>query len=339
MLPDDIVAVAADWARRCADGLSRIEREEFQAWVSADPRHCRALAKANRAGVDCDWAWQIGAADEILAKLAARAKRRRRRRVMVGASAAVVLCMASLLWRANQTTAPDVASPVNSTLVVIRPAKQTLPDGSVVELKDGAQISTDFSGRWRAVSLMRGTAYFQVTKDPQRPFVVLAGGLKVQAVGTAFTMELTDRGEQLTVLVTEGRVRMDSSAPSMDSPTAPLAEPLVSIDAGNSVVLPAAAPIAALPLVRAVDEAELQEQTGWRIPKLEFTATRLREVIAQMNQHNRRQFVLGDDEVGNLRVSGVLRADKMDTLAEMLESDFGLHAERRSGEIVLRRTK
>ena len=141
------------------------------------------------------------------------------------------------------------------------------------------------------------------------------------------------------MLVTEGRVRVDWSAPSTATPAAPLAEPLVSVDAGKSVVLPVAAPIVAPPMVRAVNEAELQEQTAWRIPKLEFTATRLREVLAQMNQHNRRQFVLGEEGVGDLRVSGILRADKMDTLTEMLETDFGVHAERRSEEIILRRTK
>lgn len=258
---------------------------------------------------------------------------------MAGASAAAVVCVAGFLWRANQDAAPSVASPVNSALVVVRQAKQTLPDGSVVELKDGARISTDFSGPERAVSLWHGTAYFQVAKDPRRPFVVRAGGLTVQAVGTAFATELTDRGEQLTVLVTEGRVRVDVSSPSPAAPAAPRAEPLVSVEAGKSVVLPAAAPTADRLIVRAVDDAELQEQIAWRIPKLEFTATRLREIAAQMNQHNRRQLVLGDESVGDLRVSGVLRADKMDTLAEMLENDFGVHAERRAGEIIVRRTK
>ena len=92
-------------------------------------------------------------------------------------------------------------------------------------------------------------------------------------------------------------------------------------------------------MVRAVGEAELQEQMAWRIPKLEFTETPVRTVVTQMNRLNRRQFVLGDAGIGDLRVSGILRADKLETLAEMLEADFGVQAERRPGEIILRRTR
>lgn len=335
----EITAIAARWAQRCSDGMSPTERTEFKAWIAADARHPRALAEANRAGVDCDWVWQIGAADEIITKLEVRAKCRRRRGAMAGATAAVAFCMAVLVWWANLAVDSTGDLPLNSTLVVVRPNKQALPDGSIVELKDGAQIFIEFRESVRAISLVRGTAYFQVVKDPQRPFVVRAGGLAVQAVGTAFATELAELGKELTVLVTEGRVRVDSSAALAASAASPLAEPLVSIDAGKSVVLPASATTVNAPIVRTVDEAELQEKTAWRIPKLEFSATPLREVIAQMNQHNRRQFVLREDAVGDLRVSGVLRADKMDTLAEMLEADFGVHAERRSEEIILRRSK
>ena len=55
-----------------------------------------------------------------------------------------------------------------------------------------AAINTDttldvrFQKTERAVKLDRGEAWFQVAKDRARPFVVAAGGIRVQAVGTAF---------------------------------------------------------------------------------------------------------------------------------------------------------
>jgi transmembrane sensor len=206
-----------------------------------------------------------------------------------------------------------------------------------VEIKDGAALSTDFSKLVRVVTLTRGTAFFHVAKNTQRPFVVRAGGLSVQAVGTAFTVALAEK--DLTVLVTEGRVRVDESAASTGAGAAPASPPLASVGAGNSVVVPVAAAIEKAPIVHPVDEIELQEQTGWRIPKLEFTRTPLREVVVQMNQHNQRKFELGDNQVGELRVSGILRADKMDILAESLESDFGVRVEHWDGKIILRRAR
>jgi len=330
-----ITEPVAQWVRRCANGLSAVERDEFRAWLKSDPEHRGAFARANISGVDCDWAWQTDAVDEILVGLTARARRRQRRRT-IGATMIAALIFAGSAWQWNRATAP-VTTPPASNLVVVGPESMTLPDGSVVELKDGAQVKVDFSDAIRTVTLANGTAYFHVAKNPQRPFVVSAGGMAVRAVGTAFTVDLGQK--EMTVLVTEGRVRVDAAAeaavPNVSLPDAPLA----SVGAGNSVVLPVAAINAGPPVVRELAVAEVREQTGWRIPKLEFSRTPLREVVAQMNQHNQKKFELGDDVVGDLRVSGILRADKIETLTESLENDFGVRVDRRDDKVVLLRSK
>jgi transmembrane sensor len=245
--------------------------------------------------------------------------------------------MSVFVWNFNRSAAPHTAEVSPTTLVVVRPAIQTLPDGSIVELKDDAQISVDFSGPLRAVSLARGTAYFQVAKDANRPFVVSAGGLAVRAVGTAFAVEL--ESNELKVLVAEGKVRVDA-AHEAAAPRAALPEPLVALGAVSTAAFPIVpGTVAAATTPRTMESAELQQRLGWRTPKLEFTRTPLRDVVAQMNQHNARKFVLADESVGDVRVSGVLRADKMDTLADTLQMDFGLETERRDDAIVVRRAK
>ena len=100
--------------------------------------------------------------------------------------------MAGLVWRANQTAAPDVVSPVSSTLVVISPTKQILLDGSIVELKDGAQIS-DRLQRTGARRFLRGTAYF---RDQGSAAPVCGAGGRVGGAGrrNRLTTELADRG-------------------------------------------------------------------------------------------------------------------------------------------------
>jgi transmembrane sensor len=46
----------------------------------------------------------------------------------------------------------------------------------------------------RQVKLDRGEAWFQVAKDPQRPFVVESGPVRVRAVGTAFSVRRREGG-------------------------------------------------------------------------------------------------------------------------------------------------
>jgi len=220
-------------------------------------------------------------------------------------------------------------------LVVASPRKEVLPDGSVVELRGDARIASEFSGRERSISLLQGTAYFEVAKDPHRPFVVRMGRVAVRAVGTAFALELA-ANHDLSVLVTEGRVGVHALSAVDPSAALPLPDAIVSLDAGKAVSLPTAEQLKDVPVVSSVNDEELRTRTSWRIPRLEFSSTPLRDVVALLNQHNARKVILGDNTVGQIRVSGILSAEKLDALAEMLETEFQVRVERQPGKIVLR---
>jgi transmembrane sensor len=55
--------------------------------------------------------------------------------------------------------------------------------------------------------LKQGEAFFEVAKDPNRPFVVSAGSKRVVAVGTKFSVRRD--ADSVGVVVTEGKVRVD----------------------------------------------------------------------------------------------------------------------------------
>ena len=335
--PGEIASVAARWAERFAHGMSESEKTEFKAWLAADPQHPRALAQANRNRVDSDWAWQAGVADEVVARLDARARlrHRRRRQALAGAGAAALLFVAGWVWQAQWSATGSDAERTGSSLVVASPRKEVLPDGSVVELRGDARIASDFRGRERSISLLQGTAYFEVAKDPNRPFVVRMGRVAVRAVGTAFALELA-ANHDLSVLVTEGRVGVHALPAADPLAAPPLQDALVSLDAGKAVSLPTAEQLKDVPIVRPVNDEELRTRTSWRIPQLEFSSIPLRDVVAQMNQHNARKVIIGDSAVGLIRVSGTLSADKVETLVEMLETEFHVRVERNPEKIVLR---
>ena len=76
-----------------------------------------------------------------------------------------------------------------------------LPDGSTGWLNSGSTLKfpVKFRGQVRKVSLS-GEGYFDVVKNPKKPFVVMTGNIKVMALGTKFnvldypddkTMEIT----------------------------------------------------------------------------------------------------------------------------------------------------
>jgi transmembrane sensor len=262
----------------------------------------------------------------VLGELEARASaRRRQRRALASAVCAIILLgTGTVVWR--RAAPQSVAAPTAS---VTAPRYERLPDGSRVELKSDTAFSIDFSGQLRRIVLTRGTAHFEVAKNPARPFVVTTRGVAVRAVGTAFSVELA--GSAVEVLVTEGRVAVETAG-------VPAAPPLTTVEAGAGVVLNLAVPAA--PTISKVPSAAMEEKLAWRVRHLEFSGTPLAEAVAMLNQHNRVQFILGDPSLAGVKLSGVIRADRIAGVIRLLEEDCGIRADRTTDtEIVLRRAR
>jgi len=82
-------------------------------------------------------------------------------------------------------------------------ASVPMRDGSKVTLNTDSQIRVTLTDSERRVDLKYGEAFFEVSKDPKRPFVVNAGGKRVIAVGTQFSVRRD--ANDIQVVVTEGR--------------------------------------------------------------------------------------------------------------------------------------
>ena len=82
-----------------------------------------------------------------------------------------------------------------------------LADGSLITLKPGSKLSyqSDFTGPKREVYLS-GEAFFEVARNPEKPFFVYAEQLVTKVLGTSFTVRAHPSEAQIQVLVKSGRV-------------------------------------------------------------------------------------------------------------------------------------
>jgi transmembrane sensor len=291
-----------------------------------------------------DWAREAGEADRLVSELDDFLRRRRRRRMSVACAGLMLIAIAVTLQPFRRDARPHSAQKETAIArtTVTRPEIRTLPDGTIVELNAGAEIAVDFSGAWRRVALVKGEAHFEVAKNPNRPFVVAVENVEVRAVGTAFSVELG--AKEIEVLVTEGHVAVESPArdsitPADSDPKQILDAGLVTFGAGERIVVGLTSSGAVVPArhVSTVSSAEIDERLAWRVPRLEFVGTPLAQALPMFNQYGRVKLSLADPAIGRLQLSGVLRADDTESLLRLLEGEFGLTAESRDGEIVLKR--
>lgn len=261
------------------------------------------------------WAASTGTAGRVAALSRATARRRDRRRTLVLASAGALLALVAARFAWSPSAAPSGAV-APSSAIVAAPPTQLLPDGSLVALRDEARIASAFTVETRAVVLERGEAHFQVAHQAERPFVVTARGVRVRAIGTAFSVRSRDDGVE--ILVNEGRVAVEREG---DHPAAPRVE----LAAGTWIEVPALA-TAEPPRPQPVSSSEMSERLAWRVPRIDFSATPLAEALPLFNRYSRVRLTLEDPALGGLQLSGVLRPDTPDSLLRVLKNDFGIEA-------------
>ena len=315
---------AAEWVLRHERGLSAAEQDEFSQWLAADARHGAAFAESR-------WGWEeldrlvglqisqpaIPDPDLLKPKRPARVLR-----FIVPATLAVAAALAVVFFQTGNGVDQSAMPPI-APLALIE--ERVLPDGSKVVLNRGAIVREEFTAAERRLTLLRGEANFDVAKDPARPFVVWANGVAVRAIGTEFNVRLDPASVE--VIVTEGRV--DVKHPDAD-PTAPL-----HVTAGNRTVV-SFAPAAPAPQVTFVPPAEVEARLAWQPRLLDFSDSFLGEIVAEFNRRNPVRLVIGDDALRELRLSAAFRSDNVEGFVRLMESDFGMRAERRGqDEIVL----
>jgi transmembrane sensor len=175
-----------------------------------------------------------------------------------------------------------------------------------------SQVRVAFTRGRRDVELLAGEAWFDVAKDPARPFVVSNGSTSVRAVGTVF--DVNHRGSRIIVTVVAGHVLVASGrarSGSIDT-TSP-------VDGGSGGAnLSSAARIMLKPGDQATVSGNheiavrqlpnLTAATGWLDNMLTFEDVPLAEVVEELNRYSPKPIVIEDDDLSNLRISAVIRA-------------------------------
>jgi transmembrane sensor len=89
-----------------------------------------------------------------------------------------------------------------------------LPDNTIVTLNGNSSLS--YRGDWKEENLrsviLTGEAYFKVTSDVQKPFVVNTSGISIRVLGTTFNVKSYDDDEAVETTLVEGKVVIEKDA-------------------------------------------------------------------------------------------------------------------------------
>ena len=292
--------------RYCEGKLSGDERKHVEEWISASKEN-EELAKTVH---ELYWAADtLSVMDKVdagkaLKKANGKLVRRKFKTVFlwterVAAIMFIPLLSAYLLQIKNADT-------VEARMMEIRtnPGMTTdfvLPDGTNVSLNSGSVLRYPefFSKDKREVELI-GEAFFDVTKDPNKRFVVkTSGDERVEVLGTSFNMEAFPGDSILSTTLLEGKVRFVSDAGS------------VQMNSGEKLVYNNKTSKAKL--TKTNGEAE----TAWKYGKIIFDNTPFNEVLRMLSKRFNVDFVVKNEKYRKDSFTGTFSTQRLEQVLDV----------------------
>ena len=202
--------------------------------------------------------------DRVRARTTSSPSRRRR----FAAGALIAAAAASIVFFAARHASNEHGLTATQAVVYDENGAMTLADGSHVRLRDSARVRIEHAdARKVEITLVQGTAEFDVVHVPGRDFVVHAERADVVDVGTRFVV--TREAGATRVEVREGRV--DVRDPSGVLPTRTIA---AGESWSNSIT---AAPATAIEAPTAIESASASPANATSAPRKTLTPKELLE--------------------------------------------------------------
>ncbi|MEI8573400.1 FecR family protein [Methylomonas sp. LW13] len=302
---DRLFTEANAWFFRLrADDVDAAERERFAAWLAASPLHAEAWDTVQALFADLE-----APAKAVRRQAAAPLTAKRPRRLRTASMAAALAACAVLITVLPQSTLlQNLQSDYHTATGEQRLV--TLTDGSRLLLNTDSAVGIEMTAAERRVTLLRGEAYFEVARAPQRPFWVVAGDARARVTGTAFSVGR--RSENVAVTVAEGRVETSTESHP---------EQITALTPGESAHYRGAR-------LSAKHTADIARELAWRQGQMVFVQAPLAEVVAQINRYRPGRLIVTDPQLENRPITAVFNIDKLDDAVSALEQTFGIRARR-----------
>lgn len=200
----------------------------------------------------------------------------------------------------------------------------TLSDGTKAWLNSDSRLTypSEFSKRDRSITL-DGEAYFEVTTDPGRPFIINSSDLKVKVLGTKFNMKAY-KNEGSSVILKEGKVEV--SAKSQDKAIILYPNQQINYSKQDGLQL--------------VNNADVQSAESWLKGELSFVGEPLLNIVKSLERKFDTPIFIADESLKQeLFTCRVQQDASLKQILNLLESTRKLNYSMEKEKIIITKIK
>lgn len=185
-----------------------------------------------------------------------------------------------------------------------------LSEGSIVTINSRTKLTYPkrFEKNKREVELS-GEAFFQVAKDPDRPFIINAGDIRIEVLGTSFNVKAYEDQEEIEVTVSTGKVAVYS----IDNPD----ERVILVKGEKAIFYKSNTKI----------EIFINEDINfdsWKTKQIIFEDTPMPEVIRIINEIYKSDLKLVGSQILDCPVTTTFDNQSLESILNVLESTLDL---------------
>lgn len=299
---ESMIGQAAHWlALLHDDDVSSADRQAFNAWRHADPRHALAVARMQSVMGSFEQL-PVEPARQALGKIYPPAKRKISHRPVQAIALLGVLVFGWFSVDQGPVWLADERADTGEKREIL------LTDGSELQLNSDSALDVEFDERQRVIKLYRGEMWVQVAKDPQRPFVVKTREGTITALGTRFVVRKEQDGS-VQVSVLESAIAANAER-STD----------VRVNAGQRATLRDG--VVQMPTAIGNDDP-----AAWTRGMLKADDRPLVEVLQALESWRHGVLQFDKEALRGIRVSGVFRLDNTDAALATLADNLPIKVE------------
>lgn len=344
--PERCLDEASEWLAKLDRGLDDSETLDFQRWLAASRENHDTFMQMAELWDKMDVLSRLADLFPPPAEKRSRVSPVSWSRGWLAAAASMLLLVGAALWQAGALPGvlplPDsrIASNVDRLYetAVGEHSTVNLPDGSVLVLNTNSLVRMHYTTTHRLIELERGELNVQVAHDKQRPLSVLAAGRVVQAVGTAFNVQLL-HDRRVELIVTEGRVRVAGRDGEERGRTPAEPKPLpataTAVSGGERLLMSERQPQSKPEQAEKMEPADMDARLSWRSGNLVFRGEPLEQAMAEISRYTSVEIRIEDERLRDVRVAGLFRTGDIKGLLRTLNDNFDIASERIDARTVL----
>jgi len=335
---------ASQWIARIDRELTSEEQQAFKYWLAQDNKHQELI-------IEMASLWDKMDALDRLAELFPDANKagstkhtksnatvKMKKWVMAMAATVFIALFVGLLTNNSlESLTNGEQNFVRYETAVGESSTIYLPDNSKVLLNTNSVLLVRYTDDYRLLELKRGELLIEVAHDKTRPLSVVANNKVIQAVGTAFNVQLSS--QKVELIVTDGRVLVGQIKPEVEPTLETLTIPSTSlaVSKGEIATLDVNRHGKSKNKISKIDTKSIAKNLSWRQGHLVFKGESLAEAMAEVSRYTSVKFEIADKELKTIKIAGRFKTGDVNGLIGALNNNFNIKTDRVNKNLVVLR--